>query len=314
MAVAVLRALVAKGRVRPSGELPPSRVRASLFAEAARAPSERCAIVEDVARSFRVSQEEIEASLFADLPGQRAVIAAPEGLSPGELALRANLALAQALLFRSTQVRIALEGNARVVVRHARLRGLICLVRSGELELSGPLALFRRTLLYGRALGELLPLLAWCRRFRLVAECVLRQRPFTLKLASGDPIFPSLEPRRYDSRVEERFAREFSRLATDWDLVREPEPVEADGTLVFPDFALTNRSDPAHRWLLEIVGFWTPGYVESKLERYRAARLSNLILCIDEERRCADGNLPAGAIVIPFRRRVDPEAVLRALG
>ena len=88
----------------------------------------------------------------------------------------------------------------------------------------------------------------------------------------------------------------------------------ADGTLIFPDFALQHRSDPARRWLLEIVGYWTPDYVARKLERYRSARLPNLILCIDEHRNCADADLPPAALVITFRRRLDPAAVLRVLG
>lgn len=106
----------------------------------------------------------------------------------------------------------------------------------------------------------------------------------------------------------------FRRLAPDWDVVREPEPVAADGTLIFPDFALQHRSNPARRWLLEIVGFWTPDYVARKLAQYKSARLSNLILCIDESRNCAEADLPAEALVIRFRRRVDATAVLRMVG
>ncbi len=178
------------------------------------------------------------------------------------------------------------------------------------LDLSGPFALFRRTLVYGRALGEIVPPLAWCRRFRLRADCTLGERRATVELASGDPIFPAAEPRRYDSRLEERFAREFRKAALDWDLVREPEAVRAGGSLVFPDFALQHRLDPARRWLLEVAGFWTPEYVVRKLARYRAARLANLILCLDEARNCAEADLPPDARVIRFHRRVDPAAVL----
>jgi len=264
-----------------------------------------------------VSTSELGDSLFADLPGNRLVAAPASPLSPGELALRTNLALAQALLFRATTVRIEAVGNARALVRHAKWRGLICSVveRSSAadavLALSGPFALFRHTRLYGHALGEMLPLLAWCRHFRLRAESVCRGRPLVLQLATGDPIFPAAEPRRYDSRLEERFARELQRLSPDWDVLREPEPVAAGGTLIFPDFALHHRYDPARRWLLEIVGFWTRDYVARKLALYRSARLSNLILCIDEERNCATDDLPAGARVVRFHRRVDPAAVLR---
>jgi len=41
--------------------------------------------------------------------------------------------------------------------------------------------------------------------------------------------------------------------------------------------------------------------------------LSNLILCIDEDRNCAEADFPAGALVVRFRRRVDTAAVLRVV-
>ena len=293
-----------------------------MFTEAARAPAALESVMTTVAASLGVTPEELRDSLFGDLPGERIVCAAAPPLSAPELALRSNLALVQMLLGNATAVTIDIEGNARAVVRHAKWRGLICAVAEpsdarnvtkASLQLSGPFALFHHTRLYGRALGELVPLLGWCPRFRLRANCIFDGRRVTLQLETGDPIFPAGAPRRYDSRLEERFARDFRQLAPAWDVVREPEPVTAGGTLIFPDFALQHRSDPARRWLMEIVGFWTPDYVARKLALYRSARVSNLILCIDGERNCAQTDLPARATVVRFRRQVDAAAVLRVL-
>jgi uncharacterized protein len=310
------------GRLRPRNRksaVPPRRAREHVFGEAARTSAPPHAVWSAVAASLSVSLEDLQESLFADLPGERIVAAPAQPLSAVELALRCNLAIVQEMLFRAAIVRVEVEGNARVLVRHAKWRGLICTVAerpgstSASVEISGPFALFRNTRLYGRALGELVPLLAWCPRFRLQAECVFQGRRLTLQLGVGDPIFPSSAPRRYDSLLEERFAREFRRLAPAWDVIREPEPVVAADTLIFPDFALQHRSDPTRRWLLEIAGFWTPDYVTRKLALYRSARLPSLILCIDGERNCAEADLPSGARVIRYRRRVDPAAVLRAI-
>jgi predicted nuclease of restriction endonuclease-like RecB superfamily len=314
-----IHVLARLGRSQRDAAAPPRQARALVFGEAARTPGATARVLSRVAAALGVTVEQLDASLFADLPGERLVAGLAIPLSPGELALRANLALAQALLFRAACVTIEAEGNARALVRHAKLRGLICTVAGrvagtdAILEVSGPLTLFRRTLLYGRALGHLVPLLAWCRRFRLRAACVLEDRPLALQLGTGDPIFPAAEPRQYDSRLEERFAREFRRLAPDWDALREPEPVAAGAALVFPDFALQHRYEPSRRWLLEIAGFWTPEYLTRKLALYRAARVPNLILCVDEDRACADGDLPAGALVVRFRRRLDAAAVRRLI-
>lgn len=298
--------------------IPPRRARAVLFGvAAARLVNEgRDAILARAATELEVEPAELDESLFADLPDERRLGCPETVVEPTTLALRANLALAQGFLFRAARVHLEIEGNARVIVRHAKFKGLIGRVlprakaQDAVLELSGPVALFRRTLLYGRALAELVPLLAWCDRFRLKAQVVVRGRPLVFDLRSGDPVLPAPEPRRFDSKLEERFARDFAKLARDWDVVREPEPVAADGTLIFPDFAIQHRRDPARRWLLEIVGFWTHAYLEEKLRRLRAAAISRLILCIDEERNVGNEDLPHGRQCIRFRRRIDAATVL----
>jgi hypothetical protein len=315
---AAIHVLARQWGSRGSATISPRRARATVFVEAARSREKPAAVLASSAAALGVTAAELTDALFADLPGERLVAAPAEVLSPGELAVRANLAIAQGLLFRSAAVPIDMEGNARAVVRHAKLRGLICAVvpregaRRAALEISGPYALFRRTLIYGRILSELLPLLVWCQRFHLQAECTVRGQQVILRLASGDPIFPGRAPRLYDSKLEESFARDFRRIATGWDVIREPEAVPAGDTLIFPDFALEHRGD-GRRWLVEIVGFWTRDYVERKLALLRVAGLRNLILCIDENRNCADAALPTSARVLLFRRRLDAAAVLRLI-
>ena len=314
-----VRVLAQLGRTARDAAVPPRQARRLVFLEAARAAGARGGALARVASSLAVTAEELEAALFADLPGEHVVTGLGASLSPTELALRANLALTQALLFRATGVTLEVEGNARALVRTAKLRGLICTVSGTScgdtvLEVSGPLALFRRTILYGRALGALVPHLAWCPRFRLRAACLLEERLVDLHLGTGDPILPADPPRQYDSQIEERFARDFRKLAPDWDVLREPEPVVSGNRLVFPDFALQHRHDAARRWMLEIVGYWTPDYVQRKLALYREARVPNLILCIDEARACDEGSLPTGAVIVRFRRRVDAVAVRCIVG
>jgi len=183
------------------------------------------------------------------------------------------------------------------------------------LDVSGPFSLFRRTLVYGRALASLLPRVAQCPRFELTALCAssgaadLR----TLRIRSGDPIIPADALAKYDSKVEERFARDFLRLTDDWDLIREPEAVPIAGHFLFPDFLIRHRRVAGQQAWLEIVGFWTPEYLTEKLERLRQARLPNVILCVDEQRNCSEGELPPGARVICYRRRVPVQTVLELL-
>lgn len=313
------RVLAGCVRTRCAAGVRPCVAREAVFGEAARGEPDRDRALSAAAARLGVDVETLDEALFADLPGEQRVGEAVPALDPAGLALRANLALVRALLQRAASVRIEACGHARTLVSYARLRGLICTVRAsrGErdavLELSGPFALFRRTHLYGRALADLVPHLAWCRSFRLEADCEVRGRRGRLALRSGDPFLPSAEPRRFDSAVEAHLARDLARLAPEWDAVREPEPVPVGDRLLFPDFLLRHRHDPRRRWWLEVVGFWTPSYLEDKLRSYRAAALDRLILCIDADRACGDGNVPAGARVVRYRRRVDAGDVVRVL-
>jgi predicted nuclease of restriction endonuclease-like RecB superfamily len=306
-------------RPRVCAAVLPASARELVFAAAScDRVAEPAQILEGVAEDLKISVSALRESLLADLPGER-LVASPDMIpSPAEVLLRANLALIQGLLCRSARVELSLEGNAHAIVRHAKLRGLICTARGKDrgmavLDISGPLSLFHRTLLYGRALSELVPMLAWCHNFTLRAEVHTRGEIATLTVNPDDAILPSAQPRQFDSKLEERFARDFAALAPDWDIVRDPEPVAADGTLIFPDFALQYRPQPSRRYLLEIAGFWTPDYINDKLTRLARARLDNLILCMDAQRNCTSGELPASTHVLRFHRRLDASAVLKAL-
>lgn len=304
-------------RNRVRAEVKPRRARAVLFVEAAKGGARDDAL-RRAADALEVSPTVLEDCLFADLPSERRLGALPDDLDPASLALRTNLALVQGLVARSSRVVIRARGNARDLVRHARLRGLLCTVRpvgtdGALLALSGTYALFRRTLVYGRALASLVPRLPWCDDFELEADYLLDEQPRTLVVRPGDPIFPAREPRRFDSKLEERFARDFAKAAPDWELVREPVPLRASDGLVFPDFELRHRRHLDRRWLLEIVGFWTEAYLADKLRRLEEAGIERLVLCVDADRACGRDDLPAGARVVPFRRRVDPRDVIRVI-
>jgi len=302
-------------------DVPPEKVREAVFCAAAGKDAEaRALALESSARVLNLDPAAVQRTLFADLPGEKLVAPPPSTPSPNELALRINLLVVRSLLFHARRVRIKAEGATRPLVRQAKLRGLICAVaHEGDreepvLDLSGPFTVFRHTLLYGRALGELVQFLPHAAHFRLRADCVLRGQEAVLDLQSGDPIFPAEAPRPFDSKLEARFARDFAKAAPDWDLVREPEPVTAAGAIIFPDFSLCHRLMPERKFLLEIMGFWSPEYVQRKLALLRQADIRRLILCLDEDRKCGDDCLPPNASVVRFRRRIDPQMVLAALG
>jgi hypothetical protein len=312
-AVQVLRQLFGSGGGVP---IDAARARKELFELRARRAGSRGEVLAEAAAGLGVSPELLEEGLFGDVRKERRVEPPSHLPTPSELALRVNSRFAQAVLRGAAEVEVEAYENLRSLVRHARLRGLISMVLEGErmrLAISGPFALFRHTSVYGRALSELVPLLARAPRFSLTARSMVGGEMIRFRLESGDPLFPSENARAFDSRVEERFARDIARLAPDWQVLREPEAIPVGGALLFPDFLLRHRLDPTRRYLLEIVGFWTPEYVSRKLEALKAASIPNFILVIDEARRCSKADLPPDAFVVRFRKRVDASGVLEIL-
>ena len=316
---AALRILDRLARDRPDYTVAPRALRERLFRAAAQC-AERARVLVEVAREFGLGEQQLLEGLFADLPEERLLVPLPSTLEPLQLAILCNEQIVVELLQRALRVRIEARGQTRAVVRHAKWMGLLCVFgpdaseERAIVEVSGPYALFQHTRLYGRALASLVPRLARCDAYRLEADCVLPggREVGRLVLKSNDPIHPARELPPYDSQVEERFARDFGKLALEWDLIREAAPIAAGSGMCFPDFLLRHRTTGEHYWV-EIIGFWTPDYLHRKLAQLRAAGLSRLILCVDDSRRCAPGELEGLGAIVYYRRRIDPRSVLAVI-
>jgi predicted nuclease of restriction endonuclease-like RecB superfamily len=310
----------------------PRRARAALFSAAARAglpaPTDapaRAALLSEASGALGVPPAAVLASLFADLPDARLVVA-PGDQDASALLAELNHEVVSRIVRRATAVRIRLLGNSRAIVLGARRRGLICEVRTTappdglddgrrELVVSGPLALFRHTRVYGGALCSLLGLLPWATELALDAAVLLGDRTVRYALRDRTLLRPAGPGPTLDSELEARFARDLRAQAPGWHLVREPAPVRVGEREVFPDFALVPRSAstpaaPSQCWWIEVVGFWTPAYLAQKRADYLRAGMPNLILCVDQRHGADDLATHAPGPVVPFRRRIDVRRVL----
>jgi uncharacterized protein len=319
IAMVVLDALSGE---RVTAAVPAKEARAAVFRKAAVSSEPRAAVLQSVALSLGVSANELERSLLADLRSERCVADLPASLSAARVAREANLALVTSLIRRATQVRIVVSGHARALVRHARLVGLICRESAVErdadgvqLDVSGPLALFHHSDVYGRALASLVPRVVSSGEFELAATCALGRdgQLCSFVVRSGDPVGAGDESMPRANRVEKKFERDFRRVAPDWQLNREPCPIVSGKTLIFPDFEIVHRHDPSRRWFLDIVGFWTDEYLCEKLRRLSAAGIDNVLLCIDRNRNCTEPNFPPDTRVVRYETRIDAHAILAIL-
>ena len=72
-------------------------------------------------------------------------------------------------------------------------------------------------------------------------------------------------------------------------MTRESSPIAIGDELFLPDFTL--RHEDGREMLVELVGFWTPEYLEAKTHKIAAAHLGSLILVV--YRGLAVGNATA---------------------
>jgi hypothetical protein len=221
------------------------------------------------------------------------------------LLTRYNLALAQAVLYDATEMRIRVWDHFGTVFSYVKLFGLMHRIypidadgnrvpstdqaMGYEAVLDGPASLFSKSQKYGIRMANFLPALPLCERWEMSAEILADEttsetRQFTLDQGEGLNSHYSAG-KRFDSDLERTLAQKWERANTEWQLVREDDVFDLGAEVMIPDFAIEHPD--GRRVILEIVGFWTPEYLESKLEKIRKIEAENFMLAVSEQLECA---------------------------
>jgi predicted nuclease of restriction endonuclease-like RecB superfamily len=314
-AAGVLHALGKMWRTDVAARVPPAEARRVAFEHAARIAARDEALAA-AARALEVGAHDLEEALFADRAARRVLRAPPEWPSPCELVGRYNLLLAQSVLMRAHGLRVHVRCHTHAVVRFAKLRRLLCTCEpDGDgttLHVSGPLAVLRHTTKYGHALASFLPAVLATPGWSLDATCALgADRTATLSLSAKDPLAATHAlPREADSAIERRLAADVRALRAGWTIERETAAIPLtldDGTkrVFYPDFTLVRGGD---RVMVEIVGYFTPDYLEAKMQVLRAAAPHRIIACVDASLGVAD-RIDAERVLL-FRCTVDAQKLL----
>jgi predicted nuclease of restriction endonuclease-like RecB superfamily len=281
----------------PPGAERAAEVRDALFRARGRRwpplPSDRIAPYEEAAAALRLSVTDIERLLYADAPGARVLVRAP-AFTGRQLLARYNLELARAVLLDADRLTLKARGGWRGIFRALKAARLMYVVtragRSYQVEVTGPAAPYVvRPARYGARLGRVLPALSRAPAWRLEAEirrdgAVVRFRARGRPRARGAdaPMGAATRRARYDSSWERSLAeglrQRFGAEHHEWRLTRETTPVVAGDELFLPDFTL--RHADGREALIEVVGFWTPEYLEAKARKVAAAGLDHLILVV----------------------------------
>src|SRR5262249_51210005 len=105
------------------------------------------------------------------------------------------------------------------------------------------------------------------------------------------------------SGVEEEFARRWgSEPREGWTLIREGAVLHQGQKVFVPDFAFRHRDGRSA--LLEIVGFWTPEYLEAKAKTLRAFADHRVLLAVGPSAAKQWRDLPVAVIRYKARLRV----------
>jgi predicted nuclease of restriction endonuclease-like RecB superfamily len=314
--------------------VPPRRARKRAF-EAAEAvgvvtEDERSTAVERAADGLGIDAADLEAALYADLDERQILTGFDTRWSPPELVEQYYLSLAGTALFDATEVRIRSADPRAVVSAVKRLRLMYEIRQTAdgrEIVVTGPDAIFSNTRRYGTRFARLLRTVAATSEWDLTATIDDRGTERELSLSTGDVTVPGVAPVTevsYDSGVEADFAARFSSLGLDWELVREPEPLEAGEHVVIPDFAFDWRpgnagevrdtgGDTDLRVFFEIMGFWTPEYVEKKLSRLADLEDTELLVAVDESLGVGEAIEARAHRAIPYAGTVRVKDVRDAL-
>lgn len=268
---------------------------------------ERQARIDHAALVLGLSTRQVEMLLWADLPRERPV--EMPGGRPDELdvAAFANVTLIQRALRRAQSLVLSIAGDPGPLVRAAMARGLLVTARAGErcvLEIVGPLALCHNTSVYGRALSDLVPLLAELQAWALEIRVELPLAKYSLHASS--PVLLPAPPARLVATPAPvmRLARGLRRLEPTLVTETNPPVIRRGMTMVWPDLVLDTGW---HRTYVELVGFWTREYLERKLAAYRDLGL-DVVLCVDTAR--AGASEPPPSDVLTFTKVVQADVVL----
>jgi predicted nuclease of restriction endonuclease-like RecB superfamily len=288
------------------------------------APSafDRDGILTQVADHLNTTASELDHCLFADLKSEQQVIKFKDTTAV-RLLHRYNIALAQAVLLRSTSVTVTIRGEPptrfRQLLRLVKFHRLICeATRTGsdaiQLRLDGPLSLFSATQKYGLQLALFLPAILLCRHFELHADIRWgpQRKPKTFTLTNKDGLVShQRDTGTYVPPELSMFADLFRKKVEDWDISDETDIFPLGGAFWVPDFQLTHRTS-GRSVLLEVLGFWRRSSVEQHLERLRLHLSTPFLLAVSDQLHIEDADLEGlPAKVHRFRQMPLPAEVAR---
>ena len=319
--------------------LEPFVLRQKVFAEAAKTialPNARSNTLDNISHILSdelkrfVSRSEIEAGLYADLQENR-ILTEFEAPVAESLLHRYNLSQVQGIFYRASRVVINAHrndpGEYKLLFRYIKLFQLMAYIEGDAdtgftLTMDGPASLFKASTRYGLALAKMIPALLHVTKWSLQATLQNRDR-YSNNTKQGKFIltsdrcglvshYPPGKP--YDSMLEASFAKSWAKAKTEWRLEREVDLIPLPGSVMIPDFRLVHPD--GREYLLEIVGYWRPEYLQKKFYQVRNGDTDNLILAVSERLNLDKAGVKFTDLpnkLVWFKNKLQSKAILQIL-
>ena len=326
-----IKLLIDRCQFETASQKDPMEIRRALFLKAREyhpllSDESREQVVMEAARDLQYAPKILLQGLYADLP-ENQILAGFKTLTPTELIDLYNLAQAQAVLYRCVEMRLFVEPQTpegyREIFGAIRAYRLIHTIEGNaaegyEVRLDGPVSIFHHSQKYGVQMAVFLPALLLCKGWRMRAEIAPQKNRsggrgfFELTseqtaLRSHYTSFTSFE----DSQAE-KLTKGWGKLNSLWQLQSSRDVIDLGEAAFIPDFIMNHAS--GRKVYLELLGFWTPRYLEQRLKEFEHARFTDFLLLASDELRGSREPLsqtPHHTII--HKRSLDPATIESAL-
>lgn len=307
----------------------------SLSAQKATIPDHKNSTLEAIASLLtaelnrEVLPSEIEKGLYADLQENR-ILTEFEAPSPETLIHRYNLSQVQGIFYRASHIILHAHrndpGEYKLLFRYLKLFQLMSYIEGDAdtgftITIDGPTSLFKVSTRYGLALAKMIPALLHVSKWQLEAKLKMKdnygngEKTGYFQLDDSCALVSHYQKNKtYDSMLEESFARQWAKLDTEWRLEREVDLVPLPGSVMIPDFRLVHPD--GRDYLLEIVGYWRPEYLQKKFYQVKKGDRDNLILAVSERLNLAKAGINFQDLpnrVIWFKNKLSAQDVLSVI-
>lgn len=273
--------------------------------------------------------EQVRNGLYADLSENKILTVFDAPTAP-DLLNRYNLSQVQGVFYKASQLVLNahrnVPGEYKLLFRYLKLFQLMAYIEGDAdhgftITIDGPTSLFNPSTRYGLAIAKLIPALLHVTKWSL--SSILQTRDaytntwktgrFTLNSECGlVSHYPPGKP--YDSMLEASFADKWDALKSGWALEREVDLIPIPGSVMIPDFRLVHSD--GRTFLLEIVGYWRPEYLQKKFSQVRRAERDDLILAISERLNLEKAGVKLNDVparIVWFKDKLLPKAVLAVM-